>query len=81
MCCRECNKQGEVLEVVCEFYAGLYLLLYQIWKGQGKTISDSGFVIKGRFVSNTYFGKKYLRELGLTPFTLGICVRIDNMEM
>ncbi|KAH3855754.1 uncharacterized protein LOC127871082 [Dreissena polymorpha] len=43
---RECNRRGEVMAVVNEFYAGLYLQLYQVWKCQGKTISDSGYVIK-----------------------------------
>ncbi|XP_060601497.1 ELMO domain-containing protein 3-like [Ruditapes philippinarum] len=42
----ECNRRHEVVRVVNDFYAGLYLHLYQIWEGEGKTISDSGFVIK-----------------------------------
>ncbi|XP_062601459.1 uncharacterized protein LOC134263166 [Saccostrea cucullata] len=42
----ECNKQKEVLPVVCDFYTGLYLQMYQVWKSQGKTISDSGFVLQ-----------------------------------
>lgn len=40
-----CNKEGDVFGVVNEFYVGLYLQLYLTWK-QGKTISDSGFIIK-----------------------------------
>ncbi|XP_061178488.1 ELMO domain-containing protein 3-like [Saccostrea echinata] len=43
---KECNKQKEVLPVVCDFYTGLYLQMYQVWKSQGKTISDSGFVLQ-----------------------------------
>ncbi|XP_053407791.1 msx2-interacting protein-like [Mercenaria mercenaria] len=43
---KECNRRHEVIGVVNDFYVGLYLQLYQVWKGQGKTISDSGFVIK-----------------------------------
>jgi hypothetical protein len=43
---RECNKRKDVLSVVNDFYAGIYLQMYQIWKSQGKTISDSGYVIK-----------------------------------
>ncbi|CAC5360121.1 ELMOD [Mytilus coruscus] len=43
---KECNKREDVLNVVNEFYAGIYLHMYQLWKSKGKTISDSGFVIK-----------------------------------
>ena len=46
-CFRECNRRGDVLGVVNDFYMGLYLQMYQVWKSQGKTIQDSGFVIKG----------------------------------
>ena len=35
------------MEVVNQFYAGALLHLYRIWK-QGKTIGDSGFVIRGQ---------------------------------
>nr|XP_022343971.1 uncharacterized protein LOC111137036 [Crassostrea virginica] len=43
---RECNKQREVLPLMCDFYTGLYLQMYQIWKSQGKTIKDSGYVLQ-----------------------------------
>lgn len=43
---RECNKQKAVMTVVNQLYAGALLYLYHIWK-KGKTIRDSGFVIKG----------------------------------
>ncbi|WAR21997.1 ELMD3-like protein [Mya arenaria] len=42
----ECNRRGDVMSVVNEFYAALYFQMYQVWKTQGKTISDSGYVIK-----------------------------------
>jgi len=34
--------------VVNDLYAALFLSLYQTWKSQGKTVSDSGFVLKGK---------------------------------
>lgn len=30
-----------------EFYVATFLHLYQLWKSQQKTVSDSGFVLKG----------------------------------
>ena len=48
---RECNKQKKVMTVVNQLYAGALLHLYRVWK-QGKTISDSGFVIRGK--AHTY---------------------------
>ncbi|XP_046543427.1 LOW QUALITY PROTEIN: uncharacterized protein LOC124253659 [Haliotis rubra] len=42
---KECNRRRQVMEVVNEFYVGTYLHLYQIWR-KGKSISDSGHVIK-----------------------------------
>ena len=46
---RECNRRGEVLGVINDFYVGLYLQMYQVWKSQGKSIQDSGYVIKGKY--------------------------------
>lgn len=43
---KECNKQRDVLPLMCDFYTGLYLQMYQVWKSQGKTITDSGFVLQ-----------------------------------
>ncbi|XP_038045366.1 ELMO domain-containing protein 3-like [Patiria miniata] len=43
---RECNRRKQVFGVFNDFYAGIFLQLYQIWKHQQKTIKDSGFVIK-----------------------------------
>ncbi|XP_048745141.1 uncharacterized protein LOC125658086 [Ostrea edulis] len=43
---KECNKQKEVLPLMSDFYTGLYLQMYQMWKSQGKTIADSGFVLQ-----------------------------------
>lgn len=43
---KQCNQRCEVFGVINDFYTGLYLYLYQVWKGQGKTILDSGFVLK-----------------------------------
>ncbi|XP_033632680.1 ELMO domain-containing protein 3-like isoform X1 [Asterias rubens] len=43
---RECNRRKQVFGVINDFYAGIFLQVYQIWKHQQKTIKDSGFVIK-----------------------------------
>ncbi|XP_056138720.1 ELMO domain-containing protein 3 [Lampris incognitus] len=43
---KECNRRQQVVGVLNEFYVATYLHLYQLWKTQQKTISDSGFVLK-----------------------------------
>ena len=43
---RECNRRSQVLPIFAEFYAAIYLHIYQIWKHQHKTITDSGFVLR-----------------------------------
>ncbi|KAL3863161.1 hypothetical protein ACJMK2_004930 [Sinanodonta woodiana] len=43
---RECNKSKSVLNTVNDFYVGTYLHMYEIWKGQSRTISDSGHVLR-----------------------------------
>ncbi|KAL4232067.1 ELMO domain-containing protein 3 [Mactra antiquata] len=44
---KECNRRQDVFSVINDFYTALYLQMYQVWKTKGKTIADSGFVIKG----------------------------------
>lgn len=48
--CRECNKKMNVFQVTNDFYAGIFLRLYIIWREQNKTVMDSGFVIKGELL-------------------------------
>ena len=43
---RECNRRSQVLPIFSEFYAAIYLHIYQVWKHQHKTITDSGFVLR-----------------------------------
>uniref|UniRef100_UPI00398F1D00 ELMO domain-containing protein 3 n=1 Tax=Pristiophorus japonicus TaxID=55135 RepID=UPI00398F1D00 len=43
---KECNRRQQVIGVLNDFYVAAFLHLYQIWKTQHKTISDSGFVLK-----------------------------------
>ncbi|XP_010875003.1 ELMO domain-containing protein 3 [Esox lucius] len=43
---KECNRRQQVVGVLSEFYVATFLHLYQLWKSQRKTISDSGFVLK-----------------------------------
>lgn len=62
---RECNNRKSVISVFCEFYVAVFYHIYQIWKHQHKTISDSGFVIKEgeRFaLKKTNFALKQLER-------------------
>ncbi|MBN3296961.1 ELMD3 protein, partial [Amia calva] len=43
---KECNRRQQVVGVLNDFYVATFLSLYQTWKTQNKTISDSGFVLK-----------------------------------
>lgn len=43
---RPCNRRRQVLNVFVEFYAAIFVHVYQVWKHQHKTISDSGFVLR-----------------------------------
>ncbi|XP_071506629.1 ELMO domain-containing protein 3-like [Diadema antillarum] len=43
---RECNRRKQVFGVINDFFASIFLQLYQVWKQQRKTIHDSGFVLK-----------------------------------
>ncbi|XP_056102688.1 ELMO domain-containing protein 3 isoform X2 [Rhinichthys klamathensis goyatoka] len=43
---KECNRRQQVVAVLNDFYVATFLHLYQLWKNQQKTISDSGHVLK-----------------------------------
>ncbi|XP_036434085.1 ELMO domain-containing protein 3 [Colossoma macropomum] len=43
---KECNRRQQVVGVLNDFYVATFLHLYQLWKSQKKTISDSGYVLK-----------------------------------
>ncbi|KAH0623218.1 hypothetical protein JD844_031289, partial [Phrynosoma platyrhinos] len=43
---RECNRRQQVIAVLNDLYVAVFLRLFNIWKTQRKTISDSGFVLK-----------------------------------
>ncbi|EDV22691.1 uncharacterized protein TRIADDRAFT_28208, partial [Trichoplax adhaerens] len=49
MLTRECNRNGNVINVFCEFYAAVFYYMYQLWKKQKKTIADAGFLINGKY--------------------------------
>ncbi|KAL1439274.1 hypothetical protein MTO96_010304 [Rhipicephalus appendiculatus] len=51
---RCCNERNDVTDVVNEFYAGTFLLLYLSWKNKKLTIKDSGFILK----DTSFFAKK-----------------------
>jgi hypothetical protein len=48
---KECNGRGEVINVVNEFYVSVFLHLYLSWKHQHKTITETGFVLRGKFTN------------------------------
>ncbi|XP_067879519.1 ELMO domain-containing protein 3 isoform X2 [Heterodontus francisci] len=60
---RECNRRQQVIGVLNDFYVAAFLHLYQIWKTQHKTISDSGFVLKGVEIFAKKNPKQLLRRL------------------
>uniref|UniRef100_A0A2D4FBZ5 ELMO domain-containing protein n=1 Tax=Micrurus corallinus TaxID=54390 RepID=A0A2D4FBZ5_MICCO len=43
---RECNRRQQVIAVLNDLYVAVFLRLFNIWKTQQKTISDSGFILK-----------------------------------
>lgn len=43
---KDCNRRQQVVAVLNDFYVATFLHLYQLWKNQQKTISDSGHVLK-----------------------------------
>lgn len=43
---KECNRRQQVVGVINDFYAATFLHLFQLWKNEQKTISDSGYVLK-----------------------------------
>ncbi|TWW61306.1 RNA-binding motif and ELMO domain-containing protein 1 [Takifugu flavidus] len=45
---KECNRRQQVVGVLNEFYVATFLHLFQLWKGQQKTIAESGTVLKGQ---------------------------------
>ncbi|XP_070387264.1 ELMO domain-containing protein 3-like [Dermacentor albipictus] len=51
---RCCNERNDVMDVVNEFYAGTFLLLYLSWRNKKLTIKDSGFILK----ETSFFAKK-----------------------
>lgn len=61
--CRECNRQQKVISVVNSFYAATFLHLARVWRMQQKTLSDSGFVLKGVL----FFRRGLVPELLVSP--------------
>lgn len=46
---RICNNRKQVVAVVNDFYVAVFLHLFQRWKNEHKTISHSGYILKGDF--------------------------------
>ncbi|KAL8577924.1 hypothetical protein ACOMHN_011920 [Nucella lapillus] len=59
---RECNSQKRVMAVMNQFYGGTLLYLYRVWQ-PGKTISDSGFVIRDVETRAKKHSKEVFRDL------------------
>lgn len=62
---KECNRRQQVVGVLNEFYVATFLHLFQVWKSQHKTISDSGFVLKEVELFARRNPKQILRRLEL----------------
>lgn len=67
---RECNRRQQVVGVLNEFYVATFLHLYQLWKGQQKTIAESGAVLKGSSTPSRLQGMACHRSRRLSvPFS------------
>ncbi|KAG9270547.1 ELMO domain-containing protein 3 [Astyanax mexicanus] len=60
---KECNRRQQVVGVLNDFYVATFLHLYQLWKTQKKTISDSGYVLKEVELHAKKNPKQVLRHL------------------
>ncbi|NXD87494.1 ELMD3 protein, partial [Halcyon senegalensis] len=60
---RECNRRQQVIAVLNDLYAAAFLQLYRVWKGQHKTIIDSGFLLKELELSTKKKPKQLLKSL------------------
>ncbi|KAK3726259.1 hypothetical protein RRG08_008640 [Elysia crispata] len=59
---RECNKRKNVVATINNVYAALFLHLFKLWK-QGKTIADSGFVLKEVETHSRKHAKSIFKDL------------------
>ncbi|XP_033757495.1 uncharacterized protein LOC117339891 [Pecten maximus] len=78
---RECNKREDVLGVVNDFYAALYLDLYQTWKSKGKTITDSGNVIKALESNAKKNPQRLIKNMEEYIERKKSSVNLDNMDV
>uniref|UniRef100_A0A674MQF2 ELMO domain-containing protein n=1 Tax=Takifugu rubripes TaxID=31033 RepID=A0A674MQF2_TAKRU len=62
---KECNRRQQVVGVLNEFYVATFLHLFQLWKGQQKTIAESGTVLKEVELFAKKNPKQMLRRLEL----------------
>ncbi|NWS78413.1 ELMD3 protein, partial [Crotophaga sulcirostris] len=60
---RECNRRQEVIAVLNDLYVAAFLQLYRLWKGQHKTMADSGFLLKELQFSTKKKPKQLLKSL------------------
>ncbi|XP_041955621.1 ELMO domain-containing protein 3 [Alosa sapidissima] len=60
---KECNRRQQVVGVINDFYAATFLHLFQLWKSEQKTISDSGYVLKEVEIFAKKNPKQILRRL------------------
>ncbi|XP_029685737.1 ELMO domain-containing protein 3-like isoform X1 [Takifugu rubripes] len=60
---KECNRRQQVVGVLNEFYVATFLHLFQLWKGQQKTIAESGTVLKGQQSEVELFAKKNPKQM------------------
>nr|XP_020667765.1 ELMO domain-containing protein 3 isoform X1 [Pogona vitticeps]XP_020667766.1 ELMO domain-containing protein 3 isoform X1 [Pogona vitticeps]XP_020667767.1 ELMO domain-containing protein 3 isoform X1 [Pogona vitticeps] len=77
---RECNRRQQVIAVLNDLYVAVFLRLFNIWKTQKKTISDSGFVLKELEVLARRNPKQLLKHLETHVNGSAISAREDGFH-
>ncbi|XP_061448728.1 ELMO domain-containing protein 3 isoform X2 [Rhineura floridana] len=77
---RECNRRQQVIAVLNDLYVAVFLRLFNIWKTQQKTISDSGFVLKEVEAFAKRNPKQLLRHLETYMSGSGVSTGEDDIQ-
>ncbi|XP_010000785.1 PREDICTED: ELMO domain-containing protein 3 [Chaetura pelagica] len=62
---RVCNRRQEVIPVLNHLHAATFLQLFQLWRGQHRTIADASFVLKELEFSTKKKPKQLLKSLDI----------------
>ncbi|NXF41411.1 ELMD3 protein, partial [Nyctibius bracteatus] len=60
---RVCNRRQQVMAVLNDVYAAVFLQLYHVWKRQHKTVADAGFLLQELESSTKTKPKRLLKSL------------------